>query len=219
MTEIDDALTIIIPTIGRSSIKDTLDSIASQLQIYDQVFVIGDGLYPETKKLVQKYGIQYGYFQLNNGPHHDWGARARNFGIDLAKKAYITFMDDDDQYLPGAFKHVKAAIQEKPGYPFMFRMIHGKNLLWATKDLTIGNVSSQMVAVPNIKNKLGRFSERYEGDFDFMRSTADFYFPDYNPFIWREEIISILLKANGKPNESPLPAMELPTDLGNLHRD
>lgn len=219
MTEIDDALTIVIPTIGRSSVKETLDSIAPQLEMFDQVFVIGDGVYPEVKKLVKNYGIQYGYFEIPGGPHHDWGARARNFGVDLAKKAYITFMDDDDQYLPGAFKLIKAAIQEKPGYPFMFRMIHGKDMLWKNNDLCIGNVSSQMVAVPNIKNKLGRFTERYEGDFDFIRSTADFYFPDYNPFIWREEVISILFKANGKPDESPLPAVELPADLRNVHSD
>jgi len=199
MTEIDDALTIIIPTIGRSSINKTLDSIALQLEMHDQVFVIGDGSYPETKKLVQQYGVQYGYFEIPNGPHHDWGARARNFGIDLAKKAYIIFMDDDDEYLPGAFRCIKSAIQQKPGYPFMFRMIHGKNTLWKDHEIRIGNVSSQMVAVPNIKTKLGRFTERYEGDFDFIRSTADFYFPDYNPFVWRDEIISILFKANGNP--------------------
>lgn len=213
MTEIDDALTIVIPTIGRSSVKDTLDSIVPQLEMFDQVFVVGDGAYPETKKLVQQYGIQYGYFEIPGGPHHDWGARARNFGIDLAKKAYITFMDDDDQYLPGAFKSIKSAIREKPGYPFMFRMIHGKGILWQDHQLRIGNVSSQMVAVPNIKSKLGRFSDRYEGDYDFIRSTADFYFPDYNPFIWRDEIISILFKANGKPDESSISTLELPSDL------
>jgi len=195
MTEIDDALTIVIPTIGRSSVKDTLDSIAPQLEMFDQVFVVGDGAYPETKKLVQQYGIQYGYFEIPGGPHHDWGARARNFGIDLAKKAYITFMDDDDRYLPGAFRHIKGAIQEKPGHSFMFRMIHGKSILWKTREVCLGNVSSQMIAVPNIKSKLGRFTERYEGDFDFISSISNYY----PQFIWREEIISILFQANGKP--------------------
>lgn len=198
MNDIDDALTIIIPTIGRSSIKNTLDSIAFQLEMHDQVFVIGDGIYPETKKLVQQYGVQYGYFEIPDGPHHDWGARARNFGIELAKKVYITFMDDDDQYLPGAFQHIKTAIRKNPGHPFIFRMIHGKNILWKTRELYLGNVSSQMVAVPNIKSKLGCFSERYEGDFDFIKSISDYYSETLTPFIWREEIISILFQANGK---------------------
>ena len=219
MTEIDDALTIVIPTIGRSSLEATLDSIACQIEMFDQVFVIGDGTYPETRKLVQKYGIQYGYFELKDGPHHDWGATARNFGIEIAKKAYIAFMDDDDRYLPGAFKCIKTAIQTFPGHPFMFRMLHEREILWKTNELCIGNVSSQMVVVPNIQAKLGRFSERYDGNFDFIRSTADFYFPDYNPFIWCEDIISVLFKVNGKPDENPISIVELPPDLGNVHRD
>lgn len=219
MKEIDDALTIVIPSIGRPTLENTLNSIASQLERFDQVFVVGDGHYPETKKLVGKYGIQYGYFEMAGGPHHDWGARARNFGVDLAKKAYIAFMDDDDQYLPGAFKHIKNAIKSFNGYPFMFRMMHTRSIIWTTPDLFVGNVSSQMVVVPNDKAKLGRFTDRYEGDFDFIQSTADKYSVYHNPFLWREEIISVLFKANGKPNETPLPPVELPTDLGNIHSD
>lgn len=213
MIEIDDALTIVVPTIGRPSVKATLDSIAIQLQMFDQVFIVADGSYPDVKKLVQKYGIQYGYFEIPGGPHHDWGARARNFGLELAKKAYIAFMDDDDHYLPGAFGFIKNAIQAFPGNPFMFRMIHGRNIIWKEKKLYLGNVSSQMAVVPNNKKKLARFTNRYEGDYDFIKGTADLYSTDYNPFIWREEIISILFKANGKPDENPISAVELPTDL------
>jgi glycosyltransferase involved in cell wall biosynthesis len=219
MTEVDDALTIVVPTIGRPSLRNTLDSIACQLQMFDQVFVVADGNYPASNTLVQQYGIQYGYFELANGPHNDWGARARNFGIDLAKKAYIAFMDDDDHYLPGAFEFIKNAIQMSPGNPFMFRMIHGKNIIWTRNELALGNVSSQMVVVPNDRKKLGRFTDRYEGDYDFIKQTADLYSTDYDPFIWREEIISILFKANGKPYESPIPTLELPTDFRDLHSD
>lgn len=219
MIEVDDALTIVVPTIGRPSLKNTLDSIASQIQMFDQVFIVADGIYPQSKALAKTYGIQYGYFEFADGPAGDWGARARNFGVDLAKKAYIAFMDDDDQYLPGAFAFIKNAIKTFPGDPFMFRMIHGKSMLWTRNDLAVGNVSSQMVVVPNIKKKLGRFTSRYEGDFDFIKSTADLYATDYDPFIWREEIISILFKANGRPDESPVSIVELPTDLGDVHSD
>lgn len=199
MTEINDALTIIVPTIGRASLRNTLDSIASQLQIFDQVFVVADGIYPESKALVKPYGIQYTYFELPDGPHHDWGARARNFGIERAAKAYIAFMDDDDQYLPGAFLSMKDAIRNRPGSPFLFRMMHGKSILWRQREVTLGNVSSQMVVVPNDQKKLGRFTDRYEGDFDFIQKTARLYSSKIDPFIWREEITSILIKSNGKP--------------------
>jgi glycosyltransferase involved in cell wall biosynthesis len=195
---IDDSLTIILPTIGRPSLKGSLDSIAMQLGMYDQVFVVADGQYPESKKLVESYGIQYAYFELSDGPHNDWGARARNFALPKAKKAYIAFMDDDDCYLPGAFAKIRAAIQALPGKPFIFRMLHGTSILWTREEVAVGNVSSQMVVVPNQQEKLGRFGVRYEGDFDFIQSTAGLYACGYDPFIWRNEIIAILFKANGK---------------------
>jgi len=196
--EIEDSLTIVVPTIGRSSLTKALESIACQLGRYDQVFVVGDGIYPEARRAIQSYDDRFTYFELSDGPHYDWGARARNFAIERAKKSYIAFMDDDDESLPGAFAAIKGAVHEFPGHPFMFRMKHGSSVLWRTKEIAIGNVSSQMVVVPNDQKRLGRFTERYEGDYDFIRSTADFYFPDYNPYIWREELISVLFKANGK---------------------
>ncbi len=211
--EIDDALTIVVPTIGRDSLENTLDSIKSQMHQFDQVFVVADGKFPHSRKLVSTYGVQFGYFDLPAGPHNDWGARARNYGLSMAKKAYVCFMDDDDEYLPGAFQAIRAAIHEFPGNPFMFRMLHGGQIIWKNKEIEIGNVSSQMIVVPNDQGRLGRFTDRYEGDFDFIRSTADLYFPDHNPFVWREDLIAVLFKANGKPNESPLPTLELPTDL------
>lgn len=219
MTEIDDALTIIVPTIGRPSLQDTLDSIASQIEMFDQVFVVADGIYPDSRALVKKYGIQYGYFELSDGPHHDWGARARNFVIPIAKKAYIAFMDDDDRYLPGAFKAMKDAIKTFPGRPFMFRMLHRKSMIWTRNELAMGNVSSQMVLVPNVQSKLARFTDRYEGDYDFIKGTADLYSSGPDPFIWCEDLIAVLFKANGRPDENPISPVELPADLGDVHSD
>lgn len=211
--EIDDALTIVVPTIGRDSLQNTLDSIKSQIRQFDQVFVVADGTFPHSQDLVRKYGIQFGYFNIPDGPHNDWGARARNYGMSFAKKAYISFMDDDDEYLPGAFEAIKNAVHEFPGQPFMFRMKHGDRTIWNSKEIKMNNVSSQMVVVPNDQGRLGQFTDRYEGDFDFIRSTADLYFPDQNPYIWREETIAVLFKANGKPHENPLSALELPPDF------
>jgi glycosyltransferase involved in cell wall biosynthesis len=193
----DDSLTIIIPTIGRLSLRDTLESIKIQISAHDQVFVVADGIYPESRFLIENMGSQYSYFELPDGPHHDWGARARNCAIPIAKKAYIAFMDDDDQYLPGAFAAMKGAIRAFPGHPFLFRMKHGKSIIWRRHELCLGNVSSQMIVVPNDQSKLARFTDRYEGDYDFIQRTADLWSPGYDPFVWREEITSILLKANG----------------------
>lgn len=197
MNEPDDALSIIVPTVGRPSLKDTLESILTQIKPCDQILVIADGVYPESRQFVETKGTQFTYIELADGPHHDWGARARNLAIPLATKAYIAFMDDDDQYLSGAFKSMKNAIRAFPGRPFLFRMKHGKRIIWTRRELFMGNVSSQMVLFPNKQDKLARFTDRYEGDYDFIQRTADRWSPGYDPFVWREEVTSILLKANG----------------------
>jgi hypothetical protein len=39
--------------------------------------------------------------------------------------------------------------------------------------LQVGYVSTQMMVVPNVPSLLGRWSERYEGDYDFAASTLE----------------------------------------------
>lgn len=195
----NDSLTIIIPTIGRWSLKHTLESVDMQIGNTDQILVVADGVYPASRQLVESRGSRFSYIELRDGPHHDWGARARNLAIEMAQRDYIAFMDDDDRYLPGAFEFMRAATRTFPGHPFLFRMMHGKSIIWRSHELSLGNVSSQMVVVPNNQKKLSRYTERYEGDYDFIKGTAELYSPGYDPFIWREEITSILFKANGKP--------------------
>jgi hypothetical protein len=68
------------------------------------------------------------------------------------------------------------------------RYLDGR-VLWTEPVLRLRNVSSQMLCVPNVRGKLGRWeSPEYErvADYEFVRATADLQ----GEPIFREEIVA-----------------------------
>ena len=51
-------------------------------------------------------------------------------------------------------------------------MVGRRAILWKEQRLTVGNVSTQMLIVPNQPEALGEWGDRREGDFDFAAGTA-----------------------------------------------
>lgn len=161
---------MIIPTVGRSTITRTVRSINSQnWTIPDEVIIVHD-----------------------SAPHNDWGAWARTEGMRRARGNYLLFMDDDDEYLPKAFEVIRKAIQQKPDRVHIFCMKREKpfnDVLWTCQDLTRpGEISTQMIVVPNDPARLGEWTSRYEGDFDFLISTLAKH---NQPPVWHKEVIAI----------------------------
>lgn len=181
-------VSIITPTIGRDSLKTMLDKLVPQLEDGDEVLVIGDGPQPNAKHIIDLVGDPLvKYSEL--GPIWNYGNPQRNLGIEQAKGDYIMFVDDDDVPCPDAIQAIKQAAQEFPGKPFMFRMQHPGLLLWRDTEVRMRNVSGQMFVPPNDKAKIGRWSGRYEADYDFITTTLGFY-PE-NSLVWRQELITI----------------------------
>ena len=84
-------------------------------------------------------------------------------------------LDPDDEVLvigEGApVRALAAAIADTPTRPSLFRMRYPDGrTLWADPVLRCGNVGTAMMLLPNDPTKLGRWTTRYEGDFDFLAS-------------------------------------------------
>lgn len=159
-------ISFIIPTINRPSLQRTLSSISQWPG--DQVIVVEDKL---------KDGM--------------WGNKQRNEGMAAATCDYLAFMDDDDWYVPYARVVMDRAIVESNGNsPILFRMQYPNgDYIWKEKQIIPGNISSQMILVPNIKNMLMPWRVN--------RNMADFIFVDSWGWLdqeinWREEIIAKL---------------------------
>jgi glycosyltransferase involved in cell wall biosynthesis len=156
---------VILPTRGRSTLHGTLASITEQLEPGDEAIV-------------------------RCSRDEDFGNKARQSMIERAKGTHLVFMDDDDQFATGALATMRRFAVENPGRIGIFRMryLDGR-VLWNEPVLRLRNVSSQMLCVPNVPGKLGRWeSPEYEriADYEFVRQTAELQAAP----IFREEIVA-----------------------------
>jgi len=171
----DVTFSVIVPTRGRRTILPALESITEQLEPGDEVLV-------------------------RCSRDEDFGNTARQSMIERAKGTHLLFMDDDDQFARGALATMRSFAREHPGRIGIFRMryLDGR-VLWTEPVLRLRNVSSQMLCVPNVPGKLGRWeSPEYErvADYEFVRATAELQ----GEPIFREEIV-----AHIRSHRKPLP--------------
>lgn len=172
---ISPTVSYIVPTIGRESLLDTLASIETWPG--DEILVIGKtDLADDTR--VRWIPCDRGY---------DWGATERTRGMQAASGDYLAFIDDDDVYLPGARAEIAWTIADTPGRPTLFRIVYPSGgVLWSAPVLREGNVSTQMIVIPRIPHRLGHWSPRREGDYDFLTSMG--WAP--SAIVWRREVIA-----------------------------
>lgn len=193
----DSSLSIIIPTMGRESLKGVLGQIQEQLHDCDEVLVIGDGLRERAEQIVNELSdSRIKYFQYGESPTMDFGNILRNYGMSLATGSHLYFIDDDDELLPGALDNVRAAISEHPSNILIFKIEHNiEGVLWKSHEIRLGKISTQMFVVPNVKAWLGTWPLKYYGDFEFLKECVKL---NPNPVVWRGELIA-------KRVESPKP--------------
>ncbi|HLG90588.1 MAG TPA: hypothetical protein VI336_00265 [Candidatus Saccharimonadales bacterium] len=160
-------ISFIIPTIGRQSLKDTLDSIKP---------------WPGDEILI----IQHSDSHIGI-----YGNAERQEGTDKAKCDYLAYIDDDDVYVAGAREIMDKAIKEgHSDKPILFRMQYPNGrILWLKRWVKNGNVSTQMILVPNKKDMLPEWDIRHRwGDFHFINRWK---WPKKD-IIWRSEVIALL---------------------------
>jgi glycosyltransferase involved in cell wall biosynthesis len=185
-------LSIIVPTIGRQTLSETLKSILKQVSPDDEVLVIADGEQPDAERIAKPFGGRVTY--LEYGPTRDFGHSQRNYAMGIAKNGYLAFMDDDDVYVDGALGTIKEAIEANADRPLMFRMHFLDKIIWRRPVLEIGNVSTQMFIVPNARERLAKWESHHVGDFVFFWNTLELW--PAGALIWREEIIARLEQQN-----------------------
>lgn len=102
---------IIVPTYNRAHlISKTIKSVLVQEYTNWELIIVDDGSTDNTKEIVNSFNdsrIKY-YYKINE----ERGA-ARNYGIDRANGLYISFLDDDDLYLPGFLTEFHKIINDK----------------------------------------------------------------------------------------------------------
>ena len=112
MASLGPKVSIIIPTYNRDRcmVRRAMDSVLSQTYRNIEIILVDDNATEDTaifrvdiENLVESYcdvRIIYKQNKTNLG-----GALARNEGIAIATGEYVTFLDDDDRYLPNKVKN------------------------------------------------------------------------------------------------------------------
>jgi len=111
---IDIKVSVVIPTIRRNTLKETIESVLNQTYKNLEIIITDDTedrkAYPILKPYLSDKRIKY---VVNNKYMHG-PAGNKNNGLDHITGEYFTFVDDDDTILPEAIeKLLKIAIQKK----------------------------------------------------------------------------------------------------------
>lgn len=191
-------LSVLIPTQGRDTLKRAvLSAIGAGLGEDDELIIVADtfevakpeALHKSILRMVSGSPIGHiRYLELDDG-HHCYGHCQLNHGLEQASGRYIHCQDDDDIYTDGSIARIKRfadGLPEPVPMLFRFKSWFGPTF-WDHPGLVAENhIGGHCAVFPN-DEKLGRFTCRYQGDFDYIRSTLDNYPPD--TAVWVDDVI------------------------------
>lgn len=193
------SLSIIIPTLGRESLMQTVASLQRQLEPADEVLIVTDG---KVEGIGPLYGVD-DRVRVVWGPRTAcWGNAQRDMGMQIATGTHLLFIDDDDVYEPGALELVRAAIADEPTLAHIFRMRFGAGHpagplgarhgpVWEDKSLRASNIGTPMVVLPN-RPDLPRWADGDDADhlsdFVFLRRAVS----RVGGAVWHEPCIAVV---------------------------
>jgi len=150
----DVRLSIVIATSGRATLGLAIASATSQMLPGDELVVVFD----------------------DSG---DAGDTPRNRVLGSVTGTHITFLDDDDEYRPGALDAIRRFARAHPGRVGIFRIDLGMwGLAWVPEHQRLIATATAMYVVPNIRGRIGRFGRSPGaktgrlGDFKFIVETV-----------------------------------------------
>lgn len=185
-------LSAIIPTAANdlerlALLRRSVLSALHQLGPGDEVIVAGDTTdapLDAARELCGRLGAEAPEgaavrFLAHSPGHHDHGHAQINAAMAQATGEWLTFSDDDDVWTSGAFGLMRRAIAQLP-HPapllFRFKSYHNGAVFWLVPGLLgQGLIGGHCIVTPNLPSLLGRWSERYEGDWDFIEATLDLW--------------------------------------------
>jgi glycosyltransferase involved in cell wall biosynthesis len=172
----------IVPTLGRPSLARALQSLDTQpLEPGDEILVVGAY---DAAPVALAHGARF----LPHLAAGDDGYTERAYGMAHAVDTHLAFLDDDDEYLPGAVAAMRAQIAAAPDRPHLFRMIApwGETLWRRLGVYRRGDFGGAQFVTPNDPARLGTYSQAYEADYDFIMSTLELYPP--GALVWSDTV-------------------------------
>lgn len=119
-------VSIVVATYNRcEKLKEAIQSVLSQSFSNWELIVVDDGSEDETPQLLSHYSSKDSRIRFKRQDNQGVAA-ARNEGIRLATSEFISFLDDDDLWLPEKL--------EKQIYELEARPAHALNFTWCWRE-------------------------------------------------------------------------------------
>ncbi len=175
----------IIPTHNRSKLlQRAINSVLSQTYKNFEIIIIDDGSNDNTQNICQKFIDENENIRYIRNENSAGGAEARNIGMRQAKGEIITFLDDDDEWLPQKLEKQIEIFKQNPEVGIV-----GTNYFWIDVEKNhikkIKLPQKQSLKTLLLENTLGSFSfnaiqkrlfEKYGGIRPDMKSSQDWHF-------------------------------------------
>jgi hypothetical protein len=163
------SLHLLLPTIGRHSIFNMLDSIAGQISCADYLTIVYDGIINSNNVLdVIEYIRDWKcnikiYIEIDNLGY--WGHSIRNMYREL-EGDFILHIDDDDILHERGLEIIRSnCVNTNYSYIFCFKM--NDKIFWEYPDIKEGNIGTPCGVIPIKINKLCSWGLKYGGDYNF----------------------------------------------------
>lgn len=145
----ENIITFIIPTIGRKSLMESIESIQNQTIEKWNAIIIFDGIDPNISINDNRIKI---IKITKKGKHKNSAGNVRNVGMRIAKTKWIAFLDDDDfienDYIETFYKELDITNNLDV---LIFRMIYEDNVI--LPELNTDNFYVRHVGISFVINK------------------------------------------------------------------
>ena len=182
---------IILPSVGRESLKTAIRSVFTQDYSSWKLFVYEQGPHTDLSEFALNGKTRFAYW-WDSQIHNDSGAWSRNAMIHYGKSEWIAYLDDDDEWLPQHLSTIAKLIENNPdvnmvrvaGQSFMMKHRHPR--------------SSQLVRKMGPINSTDFLTVGMAHSRDLFKHTTGWQPVDnHDHLLWRE-----MLAAGGKAVES-----------------
>jgi len=137
-------LTFVVPSIGRTTLIDTIESLQSQTVQQWKAIIVFDCVDPsaDVLELIKSdHRITSHILTEKLGKYNNCAGEVRNYGIKFVETEWIAFVDDDDCLRPDYIERFHESLEQLPELDcIIFRMIDSRRVLPSIPVIAEGNV-------------------------------------------------------------------------------
>jgi glycosyltransferase involved in cell wall biosynthesis len=141
-------ISVVTPTWQRHHllVERCIPSVAQQ-SVQVQHVVCSDGPDSDLRHILKNYNVTYVELEEHAIDACNYGARARNRGLEAATGDYIAYLDDDNAFRPHHVEMLATALESSPPCDFVYSQMyrHGYNDIIGAAPPEHGTIDSSVL--------------------------------------------------------------------------